>query len=59
MFGLAYIWPNFSKYISLSLMPDCVSFLLGLLFNHEDGSNMLLQNVSQLSLNYTALYPRR
>jgi hypothetical protein len=32
-------------------------FLLGLFFDHEDGGNMVLQNISWLSVDYTALYP--
>jgi hypothetical protein len=34
-------------------------FMLGLIFDSEDGSDMFLQNVGQLSTHYTALYPRR
>jgi hypothetical protein len=33
-------------------------FLLGSLFYSEDGGDMFLQNVSWLSMDYTALYPR-
>jgi hypothetical protein len=33
--------------------------LLGLFFDPEDGGDMFLQNVYQLSTNYTALYPGR
>jgi hypothetical protein len=33
--------------------------LLGLLFIPEDGSNMFLQNISWLSIDYMALYSRR
>jgi hypothetical protein len=29
------------------------------LFNSEDGGDMFLRNVTCLSTNYTALYPRR
>jgi hypothetical protein len=36
-----------------------VGFLLGLLFDPENGGVMFLQNVGLLSLDYTALYPRR
>jgi hypothetical protein len=31
----------------------------GWLFNLENGGNMFLRNISWLSTNYTALYPRR
>jgi hypothetical protein len=34
-------------------------FLLGLFFDPEDGGDMFLQNVSRLSTDYAALYPRR
>jgi hypothetical protein len=34
-------------------------FLLGLLFNSEDEGNMFLQNGGWLSMDYTALQPRR
>jgi hypothetical protein len=34
-------------------------FLLGLLFSPEDGGDIFLKNISQLSTDYTALYPRR
>jgi hypothetical protein len=34
------------------------SFLLGLLFNHEDGGDMFLRNIGWLSTDYAALYPR-
>jgi hypothetical protein len=34
-------------------------FLLGLLFNPEDGGDMFLPDVGWLSTDYTALYPRR
>jgi hypothetical protein len=33
--------------------------LLGLLFDPEDGSDMLSRNVGRLSQDCTALYPRR
>jgi hypothetical protein len=33
--------------------------LLGLFLNPEDGGDMFLRNVSRLSTDYTALYPRR
>jgi hypothetical protein len=33
-------------------------FLLGLFFDPEDGDGMFLQNVSSLSMDYMALYPR-
>jgi hypothetical protein len=33
-------------------------FLLGLFFEPEGGGDMLLQNVSWLSTDYTALHPR-
>jgi hypothetical protein len=35
------------------------SFLLGLFFDPEDGGNMFLLNDECLSVDYTALYPRR
>jgi hypothetical protein len=38
-------------------MNEC--FLLGIFFDPEDEGNMFLQNVSSLSTDYTALYPRR
>jgi hypothetical protein len=34
-------------------------FLLGLFFGTADGSYMFLRNVSLLSTDYTALFPRR
>jgi hypothetical protein len=34
-------------------------FLLGLFFDPEDGGDMFLQNVNELSIGYTALYSRR
>jgi hypothetical protein len=34
-------------------------FLLGLLFNLEDGGDMFLGNVGLLSTEYKTLYPRR
>jgi hypothetical protein len=34
-------------------------FLLGLLFSPADGSDMFLQNISQLSPDYTVFYPKR
>jgi hypothetical protein len=34
-------------------------FLLDLFFDHEDGGDMFLRNVGWLSMDYTALYPRR
>jgi hypothetical protein len=34
-------------------------FLLGLFFDLEDGSDMVLWNVSWLSMEYMALYARR
>jgi hypothetical protein len=34
-------------------------FFLGLLFDHEDGGNIFLQNISSLSVHYMTLYPRR
>jgi hypothetical protein len=33
--------------------------LLGLLIDHEEGSNMFLRNFGWLSTDYTALHPRR
>jgi hypothetical protein len=33
--------------------------LLGLIFDPEDGGNMLHQNVDWVSVDYVALYPRR
>jgi hypothetical protein len=33
--------------------------LLDLFFDSEDGGNMFLQNISWLSTDYMALYPRR
>jgi hypothetical protein len=35
------------------------SFLFGLFFDPEDGTDMFLQNVSRLSTDYMILYPRR
>jgi hypothetical protein len=34
-------------------------FILGSLFNPEDGGGMFLPNVTLVSLDYMALYPRR
>jgi hypothetical protein len=34
-------------------------FLLGLVFDPEDGGDMLMRNVGCLSTDYTALYPRK
>jgi hypothetical protein len=36
-----------------------VSFLLGLLFDPEDGRNLFLRNVGLLLPDYTAVYPRK
>jgi hypothetical protein len=46
---------------STSKLSTCyhAAFLLGLFFDPEDGSDMLLRNVGLLSTDYTALYPRR
>jgi hypothetical protein len=44
--------------IYLSFPPVFVGFLLGLLFDPEEGDDIFLRNVS-LSLKYTALRPRR
>jgi hypothetical protein len=44
-------------------MQDCslvhISFLLGLLFKHEDGGSMFFWNIGWLSTDYMMLYPRR
>jgi hypothetical protein len=53
--GLYKIW--FSKSVSLSLPPPVAGFLLGLLFNCEDGGDMFLRKV-RLSLKHTASQPR-
>jgi hypothetical protein len=47
--------------IFVKMLATCFhdDFLLGLLFNSEDGSNMFLQNVLQLSTDCTTVYPRR
>jgi hypothetical protein len=42
----------------LSLLPASAGFLLGLLFDPEDGGNVLLRNMV-FSPNYTELQPRR
>ena len=42
----------------LALLPASAGFLLGLVFNPEDGGDMCLQNVCWLLTDYTALYPR-
>jgi hypothetical protein len=34
-------------------------FMLGLIFNPEDGRDMFLRTVGCLSTDYTTLYPRR
>jgi hypothetical protein len=39
------------------LLPH-VGFMLGLIFNPEDGNDMFLRNVGCPSMDYTALYPR-
>jgi hypothetical protein len=51
------ISPTFS--VSKSLLPVSCWFLVCLLFDRDDGRDMLLWNVDRLSPNYTALYPRR
>jgi hypothetical protein len=33
-------------------------FLLGLFFDPEDGGDIFLRNVGEISTDYTALYPR-
>jgi hypothetical protein len=50
-----------SKKPAWKWMATCfhTGFLLGLFFNHEDGGDIFLQNISWLSIDYTALYPRR
>jgi hypothetical protein len=35
------------------------AFLISLVSDHQDGGNMFHQNLSWLSIDYTALYPRR
>jgi hypothetical protein len=46
-----------------SMYPACcplhAGFLLSLLFSPEDGSDVILQNIGSLSVEYTALYPRK
>jgi hypothetical protein len=42
----------------LSLLPVSADFLLGLFFSPQDGGDIILRN-ARLSLNYTALQPRR
>jgi hypothetical protein len=39
--------------------PPKACFLLGLFFDPEDSGNMFLQNISWLSIDYTALHSRR
>jgi hypothetical protein len=42
-----------------SLPQASAGFLLGLLFKAEDGGYMFVRNVGLLSIDRTALYPRR
>jgi hypothetical protein len=46
--------PTFRRKHSLSLPPACAGFLLGLLFNPEEGGDMFVRNL-RLSLSYKAL----
>jgi hypothetical protein len=45
----------------VTLLATCfhAGFLCSLFFDPEGGGNTFLQNVGWLSMNYTALYPRR
>jgi hypothetical protein len=43
---------------SFCLLPDSTGFLLGFLFDHEDGGDIFLQNL-MLSLRYTELQQRK
>jgi hypothetical protein len=52
---------NISQVASRVQYATCfhAGFLLGLLFDPEDGRDMFLRNVGGLPMAYTTLYPRR
>jgi hypothetical protein len=53
------VFPAVIMKSSIFCCPLHAGSLLGLLFNPEDGDKMFLRNVSLLSMDYLALYPRR
>jgi hypothetical protein len=54
------LWRNIGVlWAGLSLLPASACFLLDLFFDPEDGGEMFLQNIGWLSMDYTALYPKR
>jgi hypothetical protein len=57
--SLRNILPPSSEQTSSTCYLLHAGFLLGLFFDPKDGGNMFLRNVGRLSMDYTALYPRR
>jgi hypothetical protein len=60
-FSQRWLWVNWN--FGGTCRSDCyllhASLLLGLFFDLEDGGDIFLRNVSWLSMDYMALYPRR
>jgi hypothetical protein len=56
---VSHIIRNFGNPTALFATLFHAGFSLGLFFDSEDGSDMFLRNVSWISTDYTALYPRR
>jgi hypothetical protein len=56
---VAFIFSVNNKPCELCLLLSSCCSLLGLFFYLENGGDMFLRNVSSLSTDYMALYPRR
>jgi hypothetical protein len=54
-----HVTSNFSVEGWVSLLPAFAGFLLGLLFNPEDGGNIFILQIVRLSANYAVLQPRQ